>query len=202
MPNLMNNTYMKHILLSLLVLPLLLACGPSKKSSPEEQARLRQTYDSLYKEVNQNWRVMMDDDNEKIFYMKRLLDEITYTNEFDSVLIDSLRYSIVNLQALRYDSLSMADSDRIDAYDDATSQLSAAIRMTAKNHPEYESYPLMEELTLDILEANDRILLHRIRYDQAAREYNAFMEQNLDDLDPAVATKRPQKFPVFSLSGE
>lgn len=193
---------MKKLSIALLALIAVTACDSSPKTSPEEQAKLRQNYDSLYEAVNQNWKVMMDDDDEKLFYMKRLLDEISYTNDFDSVLVDSLRSGISTLKSSRYDSMSMADSEVIDQYDAATAGLSQAITSLAQNHPEYSRYPLMEELIFDIMEANDRILLHRIRYDQAARGYNTFVEGNKDVFDPTVSSKRPEKYPVFSLSGE
>ena len=179
------------------------ACGTGRSgASLEEQQRLTQQYDSLYQAVTERWQVMIDDDNEKLFYMKRLLDEVSYTGNYDQANYDSLVLAVEMLKNSRYDSVSMADSDLIDAYDASSSALTSQVIVLAQDHPEFSHYPLMEELIYDISDANDRVLLHRIRFDQAARGYNEFVEQQAQRLDKSITQKRPSTFPVFSLSGK
>lgn len=184
-------------------LVLLTACGGGRSgTSLQEQKRLTEQYDSLHQEVAQRWQVMIDDDNEKLFYMKRLLDEVSYTGHYDQEQYDSLSQAVQALKLTRYDSMTMANSDLIDAYDAATSALTSQVITLAQNHPEFTHYPLMEELIYDISEASDRVLMHRISFDQAARGYNQFIQQQGRKLNGDILARRPDSYPVFSLSGE
>jgi len=145
------------------------------------------------------WKRMITDDDEKLFHIKRLLEEVTYTGNYDQVAVDSLMGKHQALVELRYDQRSMADSDLIDEYDVLTSELIHDVTSFAKNHPDYKKYPLMEELIMDIMEADNRVLLHRIKYDSYCRELNSLVKSQKGFLD-AGGESNLDEMPLFTLS--
>lgn len=184
---------MKNLLRSLIIVFAFVlaftACkkpGEDKQEEVEIETALSQSeLDSLqfaFMAVNDsldaNWIVMIQDDDEKIADMKRLLKEVSYTKRYDKAKYDSLVKEVDKLSHMRYDRNSMADSDKIDEYDEATSNLTNEVIMFAANHPQYNDYPKLEEIINDIQAADNRIIIHRIRYDRSAKEFNSFVKRN------------------------
>ena len=121
---------------------------------------------------------MIREDDQKITYLKRLIDEVSYTKVYDKAVYDSLATGIETLKAIRYDQNSMADSDKIDLYDETTAEIVNKVITFAQNHPKYEDYPIMAELINDILDADNKVIYRRVDYDNIAIEYNKFIELN------------------------
>ncbi len=149
--------------------------------------------------VVSSWDRMIIDDDEKLFHIKRLLEEVTYTGHFDPVVMDSFMTKHSALVALRYDQKSMADSELIDEYDALTSELINEVTTFAKRHPDYNKYPLMEELIMDIMEADNRVLLHRIKYDNFCREFNVLIASQKSLLRSSGETELDE-MALFTLS--
>ena len=142
---------------------------------------------------------MIDDDDDKHVLMKRLLLEVSYTNNYDKGRFDELNNLIEQLKELRYDQKSMSNSSSIDEYDSATFDLSDQIFLFARNHPRFENTPLMGELIDDISAKNNYILMHRIHYDNWVKELNAFKEKNKEQLISNDASIETAKMPLFQL---
>jgi len=142
---------------------------------------------------------MIMDDDEKLFHIKRLLDEVTYTGNFDQVAIDSFMGKQSSLVELRYDQETMANSDLIDEYDQLSSELISEVVYLAKNHPDYDKYPLMEELIMDITEADERVIYHRVKYDKYCSDFNALIKSQKSILS-AAAENKLDEMPLFTLS--
>jgi hypothetical protein len=70
----------------------------------------------------------------------------------------------------------------------------------AYDHPDFKKYPLMEELVLDIKEADNRVLMHRIRYDNFVFEFNQLIDDESLKLEQIMKEKNISKLPVFTLS--
>ena len=103
------------------------------------------------------------------------------------------------LKDMRYDQKSMSNSSSIDAYDSATFDLSDQIFSFARDHPRFESTPLMGELIDDISAKNNFILMHRIHYDNWVKELNAFKENNREKLLSNDEPIEMDKMPLFEL---
>ena len=135
---------------------------------------------SLQDSTSKTWQTMIREDDQKIIYLKRLIDEVSYTKVYDKAVYDSLVAGIENLKAIRYDQNSMADSDKIDLYDETTAEMVNKVITFAQNHPNYEDYPIMAELINDILDADNKVIYRRVDYDNIAIEYNKFIQHNQD----------------------
>lgn len=167
------------------------SCDSKKESSSDaiENDSLFIKYAALNDSVDKEWRIMITDDDDKHMLMRRLLLEVSYTNNYDKERFRELNELIDQLNAIRYDQKSMGNSASIDAYDSATFDLSDQIIMFARNHPRYDDFPLMAELIDNIHEKNNYILMHRIHYDTRVKELNSFKKSNRKKLlisDPEI----------------
>lgn len=179
----------------------LISCEPKKASVVGDDAdSLMIKYRALLDSVDTNWNIMIADDDDKHVLMKRLLLEVSYTNNYDKARFEELTALVDQLQPMRYSQSTMSDSDLIDQYDSATWDLTDQIIQFAREHPRYADYPLMEELIDDINAKNNYVLMHRIHYDTWVKELNAFKENNAEKLmheDPSI---EPNSMPIFELS--
>lgn len=190
-------------LLAIFLFSVLAGC---KKNTISSDAVSSSGVDSVflaYKSTNDSvasaWNQMIMDDDEKLFHIKRLLEEVTYTGQFDQIALDSLMAKHTALVELRYDQRTMANSDLIDEYDQLTAKLISEVVSLGKNHPDYDKYPLMEELIMDITEADNRVLLHRIKYDNYCRDFNALVKSQKSILS-SVADTQLDKMALFAIS--
>jgi hypothetical protein len=176
------------------------SCESRKTTEGTDVDSLMIKYQALVDSVDANWSVMIADDDYKHVLMKRLLLEVSYTNNYDKVQFEDLNQKVEQLKIQRYDQKTMADSDLIDAYDSATWNLTDQIILFARSHPRYADYPMMQELIEDINANNNYVLMHRIHYDTWVKQLNAFKKNNADklmELDPSLET---QELPLFQLA--
>lgn len=209
--------------LNITILPLLLlgaillnACGKKQKKendkthdtvSKSKVDSLRQAYSRITSNLDSSWDSMMVSDNHKIKDMKRLIKEVKFAYEdsekaFNKAKHDTLKQKVKKLKQIRYDSFSMAKPNAIDRYDSMTKSVSKSVINYARNHPDYEKYSLMKKLTKSIKEANNEVLMNRVRYDDYAMDYNEFLEKHKPiisriDTTPSEVKKRP----LFQLKG-
>jgi len=196
----MNIRNLFSLLLISLILNNLFSCESQKSTSQSDQDSLMIKYKALVDSVDANWTVMMADDDEKHMLMKRLLLEVSYTNNYDKARFQELNQKVEKLRSFRYDQKSMSDSDLIDAYDSATWALTDQIILFARSHPRYADYPMMQELIEDINAKNNYVLMHRIHYDSWAKQLNSFKKNNLDKLMDADPDMKSQEMPLFQLA--
>jgi hypothetical protein len=156
-------------------------------------------YQALTDSVDSNWMVMIDDDDQKHFLMNRLLQEVSYTNNYDKARLEQLTMLLDELIDMRYDQQTMSDSDLIDAYDSATFAVCDQIFAFARSHPRFESIPIMAELIEDINARNNYILMHRIHYDNWVKELNEFKKNNKDAILSGDASIDVEEMPLFQL---
>ena len=156
-------------------------------------------YQALRDSVDENWAVMINDDDNKLFLMKRLLQEVSYTNNYDKARFNELNDLLEELRQMRYDQQSMQNSAMIDAYDSATFAVSDQIILFARSHPRFPDIPIMADLISDINAKNNYILIHRIHYDHWAKDLNAFQEENRQELQKADPAKNYVEMPLFQL---
>jgi hypothetical protein len=191
-------------LIPLLLCSIITSCdiGRRKSADVEKIKLLRGQYDSLLMAVDSAWHKMMFDDDEKIFYMKRLLQEVYLTFEYDSMVYAELVNRVEKLKNVRYTRESMKDGSLIDEYDNMTSEVINKISSFASTHPNFQNYPLMAELITEINEKDDQVILFRIQYDFAAKDYNLFIQQHGSLMDQIVPEGGYTILGLFSLGGE
>lgn len=186
---------------SIIALTLIYSCGNKANKTKAVVAdidSIRMELVFLQDSTSKTWQAMIGEDDQKIAYLKRLIDEVSFTKLYDKAVYDSLSTGIENLKAIRYNENTMTDSGKIDLYDDATAEVVNKVIAFARNHPNYEEYPIMEELINDILAADNRVIYRRVDYDNIAIEYNKFIESNQELIRQSgnvVSTK-----PLFQLS--
>ncbi len=162
------------------------SCKMNKPKSIDEIKALRIEYDSLLAAADSAWHRMMTDDDENIFYMKRLLQEVSFTYEYDSLVYAGLLSRVEELKKSRYTRESMKDGNLIDKYDDLTDEVIHEVSRFASSHPRFENYPLMGELIAEITDLDGNVLLFRIGYDSATHAYNRFIEEYISHMDEIV----------------
>ena len=171
------------------------ACQQGKKATDSSEGASTDPTEikltALKDSIDKAWVEMITDDDEKIFSLERLLDEITYTNNFYQVKIEQLRKDIENLKATRYNQQNMARSELIDKYDSLTNETIQKVVQYAQKHPQYLERPIMEELIRHIYNSNSNVLLYRVYYDRFAKEYNTVISKN----------KNLKPIPLFELPG-
>ncbi|MDN4164986.1 hypothetical protein QWY31_05700 [Cytophagales bacterium LB-30] len=191
---------MKRHLLSYLALASLMlfvfSCetSKSKKLSPEEKDSVVVYQKALGDSLQKAWTFMMEDDDAKLSDLKRLIQEMEYSYQYDSLVLDTLKQELENLKAIRYDQVTVAISENIDNYDIATNTLINRVISFAYSQPAFNQYTLMAELEADILAANERVLYYRIEHDRWAKRYNAYTEENksvFEERNPELLQKKP-----------
>lgn len=177
----------------------ILSCNKSRNrssniSADSLAARLTVLHDSL----DHAWEVMISDDDEKIQFMKTLIEEVSYSGSYHDGRMKELKAMTEQLQSMRYDRKSMKNSVLIDRYDSATSAATRQVINFAYESPEYEDNDLMKRLVKDITDKNEMVLIYRVHYDVFAEEINNILVNYGDEID--TAGKGWQVWPLFRLS--
>lgn len=201
--NISQSEYVRMGMLKLIsvfvIATLVYACDGGKnasKSSGKQEALLTK-YLALEDSVQKYWRIMIADDDDKHILMRRLLLEVSYTNNYDKVKWKELNDLIDELKPQRYDQVTMGNSAKIDAYDSASFSLSDQIFVYSRQHPRFDQFPLMAELIDDINGKNNYILMHRIHYDSWVKKFNEFKKKNRKRL--ATSDLDINYLPIFEL---
>ncbi len=195
---------MKHFLRLFSLGLLLLAAACSKTTDqktpppkPADVAALQREYTVLRDTLAGRWAQMTASDDEKIFFQKRLLQEVAYIPTADMALVKRLQVANDQLPTRRYQQLTM-QSDSIDAYDRAQEAVLLPLRELASKHVDPVKHHVIGELIEAILLHDDLVVRYRGTYDQAARAYNVWLQEHQAQV-PAAAEAKP--VPLFSLTG-
>jgi hypothetical protein len=143
---------------------------------------------------------MMEDDSKKISNLQLLLDEIQKLKSNGTDTLDSLRQMVSMLEEMRYDSVTVRNSDLIDKYDSANTAVSNAVLDYVENIPEAEYNPMINVLVDQVMSANNSVLLYRIRYDRFSEDFNIFLEKYKNVMSDIDSSGGPvYKRPMFRL---
>lgn len=188
---------------SFLLLSLGVACSTTinrrtEMASAEQFDSLRAVYYHLSDSLTWAFQTMMQDDDNKIIHMKQLLDEIQKSGNYQEDTLHSLYRSMAELQAKRYDSISLADFKTVRTYDSMAYAISEAVIELAEEHPDFSHNPVMMVLVDQIVDANNSILLYRLHYDRLSQEFNHFLEEYRSMIATMDSSGIPvQKRPTF-----
>ncbi len=194
-------TFFKSILLIFFVAIILGACNKNTSTSltPTAIDSLKTVFQDINTQLEAAWNTMIQDDDDKLSNLTRLLQEVEYSGDYNRLKLDSLKKDIDQLAAVRYDQQTMSDSDLINLYDSMTTQAMGEVTVFTTRLSQFDQYPLMGQLIQEVFEADDRILRFRIDYDRAAKQYNSFIEEHEPDLPLVAKQKVLQPKPLFEL---
>lgn len=194
-------TFFKSILLIFFVAIILGACNKNTSTSltPTAIDSLKTVFQDINTQLEAAWNTMIQDDDDKLSNLTRLLQEVEYSGDYNRLKLDSLKKDIDQLAAVRYDQQTMSDSDLINLYDSMTTQAMGEVTVFTTRLSQFDQYPLMGQLLQEVFEADDRILRFRIEYDRAAKQYNSFIEEHEPDLPLVAKQKVLQSKPLFEL---
>ncbi|TDI70879.1 MAG: hypothetical protein E2O88_02805 [Bacteroidetes bacterium] len=194
-------TFFKSILLIFFVAIILGACNKNTSTSltPTAIDSLKTVFQDINTQLEAAWNTMIQDDDDKLSNLTRLLQEVEYSGDYNRLKLDSLKKDIDQLAAVRYDQQTMSDSDLINLYDSMTTQAMGEVTVFTTRLSQFDQYPLMGQLIQEVFEADDRILRFRIDYDRAAKQYNSFIEEHEPDLPLVAKQKVLQSKPLFEL---
>jgi hypothetical protein len=176
------------------------ACKNTSTSlSPSAVDSLKTVFQDINGQLELSWNQMMADDDAKLDNLRRILQEVEYSGNYNRLKLDSLKQHIDNLQQVRYDQQTMSDSDLINLYDSITTQVMGEVTIFTTRLEQFEQYPIMGQLLQEAFEADDRVLRYRIDYDRTAKQYNAFINDHQEHLPLVAKQKELQPKPLFEL---
>ncbi|WP_125077729.1 hypothetical protein [Rufibacter latericius] len=172
----------KNILFGLTMAFLLGVAGCSKDAGksgplarPISNEQLKEQLTVLSDTLNGKWNVMMWSDSVKTQQMEEMLAAIP-PGAMEAQKRADLQQAIRRLRTLRYDRISVRDSDRIDAYDAAQDSVWNALRAFLP-----ESGPTgvarVDSLNQSITAHQTETVFYRGRYDQTAKELNTLLRR-------------------------
>ena len=182
---------LKSVLPIIIITVILGACNKNASTSltPTAIDSLKTVFHDINTELDITWKEMMQDDDDKLDNMRRILQEIEYSGDYNRLKLDSLRQGIVDLASVRYNQQSMSDSDLINLYDSMTTQFMGEVTLFTTKLEQFEQFPLMGQLLQEVFEADDRVLRYRIEYDKTAKQYNSFIETHERNLQLVAKQK-------------
>ncbi len=191
--------------LALAVLPM---CKPdtakttteAAAANPASPAEVRAQFDILRDSTDHRWQRMIASDDQKLSDMRALLDDLKKQPRLDAAQVRALSQATASIRPQRYDRRSMADAKLSDHYDTMQdSVLHPLYRLAAPdgNAPTARIRDYVEH----IMQADADVVRYRVRYDEAAKAYNAYLQVHQADLNKLggkYAGLRP--LPLFELS--
>ena len=193
-------------LLTLAVLPM---CKPDASTtttattaagSPASPAAVQAQLTTLRDSTDVNWQRMMASDDRTLANLRELLQDLSKYPGANQPQLAQLRGARARLQQQRYTRETMASSALIDRYDAAQDSLLKAVYAVAAPGGEARSEGVRDRVEA-VQAADANVVLYRAHYDQAAKQYNAYLQTHGEDLAKmggSSAQLRP--LPLFELS--
>ena len=197
--------YFRTIFISFLAMIILFSCSQNNSNtevaSGKDVSKLAKDYQALQDSVDSAWQTMIKADDQKIRDIKRLLEEVSYTKKYNLFLHDSLMQLQQKIAAKRYTQISMQNSNQIDSYDSATDSLVKGVFRLVKSTPSIDQYPTAINLMGEIIDADNQVVLYRVKYDNWAKTYNGFVQQHKDKLAKKnIGNPMVEKYALFTLN--
>ncbi|RSK44320.1 hypothetical protein [Hymenobacter perfusus] len=192
-------TRLASMLLALATLLTTISCNRTPKPiDPASAQAVKVQLDILQDSVEARWSDMVASDDTKLHDTRQLLRELTTQPGTNRQQLAQLQYANDRLPRRRYTQQTMAESERIDAYDAAQDSLLRAVYTLLPN--EQEPAAAIKTLTDQIQAADGELISFRVRYDQAATRFNNYLQVHtaeLEQLGGKYAKLKP--LPLFTL---
>ena len=180
---------MRKIFAGLLLLQcgvVLMNCGKNKPELPQTTFTkidsLTDRYLAFQDSMLQSWNVMINDDNQKIKSMHKLLHELLMSNAADRDLLRKYEGQLDQLSGMRYTQKSMGNVEVVEEYDFASSSLVSELVSLAESNVAFAENQTLQKLVEDIRTADQRVNNYREEYDSIVQKYNTFLEKNRSSL--------------------
>ncbi|MFN6943447.1 MAG: hypothetical protein ACK4ND_00760 [Cytophagaceae bacterium] len=192
--------YLGNYFLFIIVGILITSCGQRGfLGGTSKKAKIKQEVDIVVDSMNYAWNEMMKADDQKLAYINRLLDEISYCEEYDEKTLTDLKKKHEELVAIRYKPTSMTNEE-IDRYDLVTDQLIKETLELADKTEELESHTIVPVLKEDIVQEDADVVVYRAKYDKWAMKYNKLIKENKNKLEKAGEPYQNMEIrPLFQL---
>ncbi|UYZ59638.1 hypothetical protein [Hymenobacter latericus] len=195
-------------LLTFIPLVMLLAAASCRKTGdtpttaavvdPTSPAAARAQLQVLRDSVDSRWKQMMNSDNQKLVATTAVLAELQRLPGANADQAKQLTKANERLLGLRYDQQTMSVSERIDAYDMAQDSVLQAVYNLAQPH--YDKNQDVQALTETIKVSDSEVAGYRVRYDQAVKLYNNYIQMHGQSLKKAGRKyAKLQPLPLFEL---
>ena len=191
----------KLLPLAFLLIISLDSCNRTPKViDPTSPAAARAQLDILRDSVNAQWQEMIASDDAKIKTTTQLLQALEQQPGTDRVQLQQLTHTNNRLRHLRYDQQTMAVSERIDAYDAAQDSVLHAVYALASPDAGAPT-PTIESLAQTVREADDQVVTYRVRYDEAAKRFNDYLQKHQEGLTSLGGKyAKLQPLPLFAIA--
>lgn len=186
------------LLLALATLTIVSCNRTPKPLDPAAAQAVRVQLDMLQDSVAERWSEMVTSDDAKLHDTRQLLRELTTQPGTNRQQLAQLQYANDRLPRRRYTQQTMAESARIDAYDEAQDSLLRVTYALLPATPEPAS--AVATLTNQVRDADAAVVSFRVRYDQAAARFNTYLQLHgpeLEQLGGKYAQLKP--LPLFTI---
>ncbi|RSK48907.1 hypothetical protein [Hymenobacter rigui] len=186
-------------LLLLLAALTTVSCNRTPKAiDPASAQAVKVQLDILQDSVDARWSEMVASDDAKLHDTRQLLRELTTQPGTNRQQLAQLQYANDRLPRRRYTQQTMAESERIDAYDSAQDSLLRAVYALL---PTTQEPPApIKTLTDQIQTADGDLVSFRVRYDQAAMRFNNYLQVHAAELQELGGKyTKLQPLPLFTL---
>ena len=140
-------------------------------------------YDSLYQRVEFYWDTLVKIDEEKFSSLVRLYDEMEIMPESNSFKVAKLRKKLEKVEELVLDQKDLS-VDKIDEFDNATSELISKTKDLFIETPNGENYKVAVDMINEVSRLDGYVVaMKRQDYCDAVDAYNAFIDNNKTDLE-------------------
>lgn len=160
---------------------------------------LTDSYLALQDSMLQAWNIMIHDDNQKIGAMHNLLHELMISTAGQQEELAAFEQRLEQLTRLRYTQKTMANDDVVEEYDFASNSLVTELITLAESQLEYNYNPTLQKLVEEIIVADQRVNNYRAEYDAIVSSYNAFLEENQEEMKEIDASTPVEKRPLFQM---
>lgn len=195
---------LRIVIIALLCAASYTACQRASEEKKEGAQQLSEdslnlSYQTLNDSLALRWEILAREEDQKLANMRRLLEEVSNFPVYNKARLDTLQRQLGQVYEMRIEPETLT-SEKIDRYDSASSAIRNNIIDYVSQHPDVEKYPLATGLVDSLSSADQRILLHRVKYDNYARDYNQFLESNPEYVRNIDTTDLHRKRTLFQLS--
>ena len=161
---------------------------------------LTEQYLELQDSILHAWNIMINDDNHKIKMMHELVNELGESNQYDRQTLVSLNLRLQELQDIRYDQKSIANTDIIADYDFLTNSLITELVSLAESRSSFADNKELQKMIAAVKESDRRVEMHRNNYDNITNRYNKFIQGNKDQLRDIDTHLPADERPLFQMT--
>ena len=201
----MNKTIGSFFVCIILISIISASCGSSKHNAEQTNFdridSLRSHLLTIEDSLLYRWNIMLNDDNERIRSLAKLVKKLRSVDAIDSSQMASIQNELEELKKSRYFMTKMT-SEEIDTFDSVSFALSRKIVQISDSVGLSEKDDWVNDLISSIHAKEGQILLCRIKYDNVAKEHNEFVEIHKDVIDDIDSELHHTVLPLFELPPE